>query len=342
MFAETSAMTPEIFLIDNGLPLEKIKSRVIKAPYPAFGKTFTTARFRGIKIVKVAAGYEIVTWQRNIARMQKMDVSLPTIITLALDDELTIRSLTLDQSFAGSQGISCCHKYLQKMMRQSLEGKKFVSANKQLIAVERLHCVHTHEVLLGALSLLENFRERNLPEYGEVETGQAVPDGQDLKIIDYQQYCDGLAIHWEIVLYDYQKKIHFGIDGAVEKISDLTLSFSVSLNNVKADFFTDRIDAEDKTVIVPLARFALKCWKSLREKIGVKRGLYNNNILPVSIVGLLIQSVGIVAFSDNYNYIQHILAALQRKEGKPLCVGIAKDLTEIHDCFPQFEMEDLY
>ena len=66
--------------------------------------------------------------------------------------------------------------------------------------------------------------------------------------------------------------------------------------------------------MVPLTRFALKCWKSLNDKIGLKRGLYNNNILPVSIVGLIVQSVGIVDFSDNYNYIQHLLAALQRRD----------------------------
>jgi hypothetical protein len=335
-------MTNEIFLIANHLPLEKIKSQVSNAPYAAFGKTFTTTRFRGIKIVKNAVGYEIVTWQRNIARMQKMDASLPTIITLSLDDQLTVKGLTLDESFAGSQGISCCHKYLQKIMRQTLEGQKFSYANRQIVAVERLHCLHTYEVLIGALTLLEIFKERNWQEYDEVESGQAVHEGNDLKILDYQQYSDGLLINWEIMLYDYQKKIQFGIDGAVKKISNLALSFSVSVNNGKASLLYDRIDAEGKTVMVPLTRFALKCWKSLNDKIGLKRGLYNNNILPVSIVGLIVQSVGIVDFSDNYNYIQHLLAALQRREGKPLCIGIAKDLAEMRDCFPQFEREDLY
>jgi hypothetical protein len=342
IFAEVTEMANRVFLIDNHPPLERLKSQVIKAPYGAFGKNFTTARFRGIKVVKSVAGYEIVTWQRNIARMQKMDVSLPTIVALSLNDELTVKSLTLDESFAGSQGISCCNKYLQKMMRQSLEGERFVSANKQRIALERLHCLHTHEVLLGALTFLEYFNERNLPEGDEVETGQAVPDGNDLRIQDYQQYSDGLSIHWEIILYDFQKKIQFGRDGAVKKISDLTLSFSINIDNGKVYLLTDRIDAEDKTVIVALSRFALKCWKSLNEQIGSKRGVYNNNLLPVSIVGLIIQSIGIIFFSNNYNYIQHLLAALQRREDKPLCVGIAKDLTEMRDYFPQFKMEDLY
>jgi hypothetical protein len=341
-FAEVTEMAHKIFLFDNHLPLKSVKTQVIKAPYGAFGKTMTTARFRGIKIVKSAAGYEVVTWQRNIARMQKMDVSLPTVITLSLDEELKVKALTLDESFAGSQGISCCQKYLQKMMRQSLEGKRLVPANKELITLERLHCLHTHEVLLGALTFLEYFKERNLPECGEVETGQAVPDGDELRILDYQQYSDGLSISWEIILYDYQKKIQFGRDGAVKRISDLALSFSISINNGKACSLTDRIDAEDKTVIVALSRFALKCWKSLNEQIGSKRRLYNNNILPVSIVGLIIQSIGIVLFSNNYNYIQHLLAALQRRGDKPLCVGIAKDLAEIQDYFPQFTMEDLY
>lgn len=342
MFWEEPMVNSNIFLIENHLPIEIIRKKVVDAPYMALGKVFTTSRFRGTKIARKEDGYEIIAWQRNIARLQKMDVSLPTVISLSLDNEMVVKSAFIDESFAGSQGISCCYKYLKRILQQNLEGEKFVFENKQIISLDRLHCVHFHEVLIGALSLIEVFNGKNLKEYDEVETGQAVIDGNDLKIIDYQKFSDGRFINWEIILHDYKKKLQFGINGEVKKITDLAITFKVRLDNGEEDYMEYRIDAEHNMVISALSRFAMKCWKTLNHKMGFPKGLSNNNLLPLSIIGLIIQSVGIIIFSDNYNYIQHLLAALQRKGDKPLCIGIAKNIKEMSQYFPRFKVEDLY
>jgi len=343
MYQQKLMNNKKIFLINNNQPIEFLEKNILEAPYVSLSESFSSARFRGTKILKKDNKYHIITWQRNIARLQKMDVSLPTIVSLLLDNEMIIKSISLSESFAGSQGISCSYKYLFKILKQNLLGKKFDLNNKKLFAIDKLHCVHLYEILSAALSSMEEIKIKNLDEFDEVETSQAFEEGNDIKFVDYQQTNNGLFLNWEIIFYNYKKTLKFNANGEIKKIDNLNVVFRFIRDEDKDIYFNQVINGDtNKSIISQLLKFAIHCRQIIINQIGVKNDFLHSNSLPISFIGLIIQSLGIVIFSNNYNYIQHILAALQRKDDKPMCIGIAKNIEEAQIHFPQFSVEDLY
>jgi len=333
----------KIFLIKNNESIKSIEKSILDAPYISLSETFSSIRYRGTKIVKKDNNYHIITWQRNIARLQKMDVSLPTIISITLNDQLIIQSIMLNKSFAGSQGISCCYQYLLRILQQRLTGQKFTIDNKHLFMIDNLHCIHLHEILVAALSSMEELIINNLNEFEEVETGQSFEDGEDIKFLNYQQSSHGFFLNWEIMFHNYKKKLKFNRNGEIEKIHNINVSFRLIKNNKEDIYINQLINGDtNKNVISQLLKFTIKCKKIIIKELEIKTDFFHSNLLPVSLVGLIIQSLGIIIFSNNYNYFQYILAALQRKNDKPFCIGIVKNIEEAQKYFPQFRIEDLY
>ncbi|PID59162.1 hypothetical protein CSB45_01815 [candidate division KSB3 bacterium] len=344
MLHHSSIKDNNFFLIPHRCPLDKIADRVTKSRYRALGKTFCSSRFRGTSIAKHEGAYQIIAWQRNVARLQKMDVSLPTIVSLNLDQQRIIQDIALDPSFAGSQGLSCSQSYLQRMLTKHLEGRPFTLAHIDIMSIKFLHCLHLQEVLQGALAFLEQHETSVCYNVDEIETGEAIDEGSDIRIVDVYEDSNGTSLSWELTLLDYKDRLCFGKNGEIRRIDHLDIVFSSSSSKGEDIHLQTTIHGDTpERIIAALLRFTLKCWKGLACQIQTKqKTFYNTNAFPISLIGLIVQSLGIVIFSNNYNYFQHILAALQREQGIPLCIGIVEHIEEAQTYFPEFSLEDVY
>ena len=125
-----------------------------------------------------------------------------------------------------------------------------------------------------------------------------------------------------------------------------------------ADFFLDQTHVAGEVVSInnhengymDLVKFLFICIKQLKQKrlfnkttigLGQKIRIFNTNLYPLSYIGLLIQSVAIRLFNNNYNYIMHALTSLQRDENGPLCVGAVLNPEEADKHFPGFSFTEL-
>jgi hypothetical protein len=94
---------------------------------------------------------------------------------------------------------------------------------------------------------------------------------------------------------------------------------------------------------VDLSKFLFKCIQQLKQQLcpEQKIRIFNTNLYPQAYIGMLIQSIAIRLFNNNYNYIMHALTALQRSGNRPLCVGAITNQDEAKQYFPKYSFADL-
>jgi hypothetical protein len=230
------------------------------------------------------------------------------------------------------------------MLKKRLEGRPFTLEQVDMMSIKHLHCLHLQEVLQAALAFLEQHDTADCFEVDEVETGEALDEGRDIRFVDAHEYSHGMSLCWELSFFDYKQKLRFGKNGELKTVDHLDIAFSASSSEGQEAQFQRTIHGDTpQAIIASLLRFTLLCWRRLSHEVyGGRKTFYNTNAFPVSLIGLIVQSLGIVIFSNNYNYIQHILAALQREQGVPLCVGIAEHIEEARTYFPEFSPEDVF
>ena len=333
-----------LFLIQHHSPVNEMPDLIVDASYNSLDTVFFSSRFRGTKIIKNDSVFKIVAWQRNVARLQKMDVSLPTIVTLTMNEKRVIQDVILHNSFAGSQGLCCSYSYLQRRLDKMLKGNAFTFKNLKLMTAKNLQCFHLQEVLQGALSFLEQCGSGNQLEVDEVETITVIEQADNIKFVNIHEYSTGIFIQWELTFFDYKNRFQFGKNGELKNINDLKVSFLSKSPDTDEVFFCETIHAETNIqAIFSLLEVTKLCWQKIIKQMNLKpTAFYNTNSVPSSLIGLIIQILGTIIFSNNYNYFQHILGALQRHKGIPLCIGIMKDFEEAQIYFPDFNQNDLY
>lgn len=339
-----STSVEDFHLIPRGTPIAEIAERVLQAHYHSRSARFACGRYRGTSISKRDGKYLIVAWQRNVARLQKMDVSLPTILTLELDRNRVIEKVSLHPAFAGSQGICCPHGYLQRMLDKRLHGMSFTPPHRNRMSTEHLHCVHLEEVLQGALSFLDQNEIPDDYDVDELEVCEAMDEGNDVRIVGDHAYKAEMTLHWELSCPDYRPRLQFDKNGAIKSIDELAFEFTCSSSGGQEARCVKTISTgTPESVVTSLLRFTLACWRQVAAQYQCDlTAFHNTNSRPLSLVGLIVQSFGILIFSNNYNYIQHILASLQRDRGIALCIGAVSDIEEAKRCFPDFKLADFH
>ncbi|MBC2580396.1 hypothetical protein [Clostridium sp. DJ247] len=335
-------------LLENNLSIEDIRykayNNIHRPDCPS--DNYIASRSRGTKIVRREDGYDVIGWQRTNTRMQKRDIDLSVIITLSLDNDKVIRSIHLDPNFTGSMGIVCSYKYLTMILQKRLIGLKLDIENLSYFSVKNLYCFHFQEILLGAMSFVEQFKTQDKEEFDEVETSEgSYYDDGNFNQCSTQQFSNGFRVNWELIISDYKKHIKYGANGGVEKVSDLNLCFRYTDSEGKCGELTETISADtNKAFIEKLFRFFAPIADKLSKEISICNNMpyYNTNTHVGTLMSLILQGMAGSIFSQNYTYIQHVIKALQRPNGKPLCVGVSNDPEEAKEFFEGFEMKYLY
>jgi hypothetical protein len=313
-----------------------------------------TCRYRGthIRVDTGNAGRMTITaWQRNFARLRKMDVSLPTIITLVAENDpaknrWTVVSADLHESFKGSKGIMCSRTYLDRNMKELLIGRPFDSTLVNYSRLDGFHCYHIVEVLKAACSY---FLSLSLPRfsvspgdffYEEEVIDCMVDDTSRLNICGYQIIKAKTPLFYRLAFHELLDKISFGKDGSLNFNHDLCCDFHFQ-NEAP---LTETISASAGNGLYSgMQKTLLRCITRIQDYLGTKAAgrMYHTNLYPPAFIGLLAQSLAMRYFNSNYHYIMHVLTSLQRDNERPLCIGSVKNMEELKRYFPNLDQKDL-
>ncbi|HEX3043814.1 MAG TPA: hypothetical protein VHY08_03590 [Bacillota bacterium] len=340
-------------LINNYEDIGRLNKMILEAPYQAQDLDTPVCRFRG-SLVDSSGGsnrIKLVGWQRNIARMRKMDVSLPTIITLTVNDGV-IEDINLDASFKGSKGLMCSWKYLNRNLKSLFEGQVFDPSFIQKAKLESTHCFHLFEVLGGLYSYYQilqadDFREI-APDHRacmreiayEEEAIDSYVENGTIHSLGTQLLKGKAPLHFELILHQILHQVSYEKNGKVK-----------TEQGIQADFLLNDLVVLTETITlnnpipgsIDLSHFLFRCIRQLKQRLCPNQNgqIYNTNLYPQAYIGMLIQSLAIRLFNNNYNYIMHALTALQRSDTRPLCVGAIKDQNEANQYFPGYSFAEL-
>lgn len=345
---ETNAIIEPKLLVDDYNSYSSIIKRIINNSYYLIDERIPIARFRGTIIKRLPnENLQIIGWQRNILKMRKETASLPTIITLLINNSGEIEEIQLDNSFKGSKGLLCSYNYLKNNVKKLIS----IKLNKKILShikLDDMQCYHLTEVLRGIYSFY-NFLERNnqkeilkrvIYEYEE-EVINSYLDGDTLFMTGLQQYKNNQIIRYAFKFEDIFKKINY----------DNNINLYV-LQGVKADFFinnklylTKKVNINDESNSYPnIVRFLTESVQLLKDYMlfpdNIK--LFNTNIYPIALVGLLTQSIGIRLFRNNYNYMLKVFDSIQRINGRPGCVGALTDQDEADKYFSGYLFSEIF
>lgn len=326
---------PHILIKTHKSP-EDLKRRIATSRVRPLSPSLPICRFRGTAIYPDGI---IIGWQRNISRLKKMDVSLPTIITLTLGPDHTIADIDLDPGFKGSKGLMCSHPYLNRNMKRHLVGARLDKTLFSRIKQRHLHCFHLVEVLLGVTTFYQMHLYRNQPAelYYEQEVGDIYNCGNDLVAQGRQDLNGEKTVRYTIHYMDILKRIAFDETGRLSRLDDLEMAFLLN----GAPVMTQMVNLGNR--FKKMLAFMLACIDHVKGEICPDRKISfkNTNLLPSALLSMLTQAAAMHLFDNNYAYVMHVLSALQRQNNVPVCVGAIRDEEEAEKYFPDYRFGEI-
>ncbi|MBN1413073.1 MAG: hypothetical protein JW969_19695 [Spirochaetales bacterium] len=326
--------------------VDDLKDKILSVPYTPADPVSPTCRFRGT-LIDFRKGTEnpvMTGWQRNVARLRKLDVSLPTIVTIALDENGLIREAELDASFKGSKGLLCSHKYLNANLKKQLIGRKFGEGFLRAVKLEKMHCAHIFEVLSGLYSCYRMLEDDGFgklsPVAYEEEAIDSTLEGGTLHSFGLHLLKGKPVVEYRLSLDGFMDKISFARDGTMRTTDGVRAGFMLDGKEVLAGTVTVNTPG---TSYMDLTKFLLICIRELGHVMGVpdKIRMLNTNLYPGAYIGMLIQFAAIRIFNSNYSYIMHALTALQRPAGISSCIGAVSNQEEADRVFPGYDLSDI-
>ena len=330
-------------LLNSSCDSDSYLDTIINGYYSMCSDALPMGRFRGTIFNLRHSDQDevkIVGWQKNVSRLNQTDISLPTIISLSIDRENTIREIDLHPSFKGSKGFLCSRDYLNETIKKKLLNVKIDGVFRRRITVDELHCFHLVEVILGIYSYY-NIYKRDINRllaldteiFHEEEVTDCLRKERDIYAICRYSAMERGVIDFALRFHDVLDNISFDQDGNIRGLENTKASFYIDNTLI---FSSDDRSGEKVNKKRELASFFLRSREEIKRRIynDSEVTFFNTNLYPPAIMGLVIQSIGIQIFSNNYNYNIHVLTALQRSKNVPKCIGAIKSKEEAERYFP--------
>ncbi len=316
---------------------------VLNRPFASLDTDIPVARFRGTMIKKTGNGVKITGWQRNVSRLQKMDVSLPTIISVDLDENYTVRNINLHESFQGSKGLLCNQAYLNKNLVHKLINKDISQESFFVnVQVSHLHCFHITEVLGGIITGIEIMKEKSLDFLFEEEITDSWVESADFHAIGAQKFnFNPDTCYYQLVFKEAQNKFKFNRNGGV--FSNDPVDYLFYLNN-ELKFKDSMAGSTDKRMCLAIKVLCIKAVNEIK-KVSVPffSGNYlSSNLYFQAFIGLLFQAISMKIYYNNLNYVLHTLNSIQRYDNIPQCVGAVDNQEEASKHFPGFDLSKIF
>jgi hypothetical protein len=334
---------PTLLLERPRLDPEELIADVKSRRYRSLDADTPVCRFRGTLVTRRGDGLFVVGWQRNVARLQKMELSYPTIITLELDSQRRIRHAALDPCFKGSKGLLCHPPYLDDTLRRVLQDVAIDEGFFKKVQVGLLHCFHVVEVLGGIVSCLEVLDERKLPFLAEDEVADSYWLDKDLYTVGAQRMSHVPDIaHFGFVIHGASEHIRFDESGTVFATAPFPVDVFV---NHRPVLHGEIAGARAVSVCQSIKILALEALGHLKPMF-VDRAAANSfmcsNLFPQAFIGLLVQVLGMKMYHNNYNYVLHCLKGIQRFGGAPRCIGAVESIEEAATHFPRLDLAEVF
>lgn len=342
--------TPVLLIGDyaDTADFNKIKKSVIESHFSSISQDMPMCRFRGtiISSVNSCGDRKILGWQRNVSRIRKMDVSLPTMIELTINDKDKITGIELDASFRGSKGWLCSRSYLNDVLKEKMTGLNLTTDFLQVVTLKELHCFHLVEVLNGIYGLYAILKNQASPQnqpndsFFEEEIMDCYMDGGD---------CYACSKHWikgrdpvihTLKLNDIFRVAGFDKKGNLKGLENVKIDFSIKDRIL---FNNEALLGNSRNIYRDFLKFILKCIDEVKLQVINDRRVrfLNTNLMPAALAGLIVQAIAMKTFKSNYSYVMHVLTALQRVNDIPLCLGAIKSKEEAEHYFKGYDFENL-
>lgn len=326
---------PQVLIKTHKDPAD-LKKRIVSNRVRPLDPSLPICRFRG---TAVYPGGTLIGWQRNISRIRKMDVSLPTLITVTLTPEDIIADIDLDSGFKGSKGLMCSQPYLNRNMKRHLLGQRMDDTLFSKIKQRHLHCFHLVEVLLGMTTfyLMAKHEKRTDTPFYEQEIIDCHGSGHDLVAQGRQDVNGEKDVRYTIHFKDILQRIAFDNSGMLSKVDDLDMDFYLN----KALVMNQTINLKDR--FGQMLDFMLSCIDRMKAEVcpDLDIPFRSTNLFPPAILSMLIQASAMHLFNNNYAYVMHVLSALQRRNDAPACVGAIRDEAEANTYFPDYRFGEI-
>jgi hypothetical protein len=334
---------PKFLLNDEIKDVDELVHRVINDLYYSVDPDVPTCRFRGTLVKRSQDRIDVVGWQRNVSRLQKMDVSLPTIIVLELDKEYVIKRIKLDPSFKGSKGLLCYQKYLDANLARQLLNRNIEETSLKINQVAKLHCFHIVEVLGGILSCVDLVREKKLDYFYEEEVGDSYFDREDFIAVGKQKMSlSETQASYDIVFQNVSHSIKFDENGTIYASAPFHALFNLNRKNCLKKELKGTTEKRLCHRIKVFSMESLEHVKKLLLSPDIKSSYMCSNLFFDAFIGLVIQAFAMKKYYNNYNYVFHSLNGIQRFGNIPRCVGAVESQEEADKYFPGHYLNDIF
>ena len=273
-------------------------------------------RYRGTSVVKTGAGSTVTGWQKSIYHFGGLNREVPIVVTIKLDGEWTMKSISIDEQSKGSQGRRCDFGCLEALCNEKLGGAAVTELAGIVNSAPDVKCLHLFEILSACSSFCSYLASRGLSEGTEHEYIAITPDAGGLTA-DSAHEIRGKRDHTHIRLDHGSKPVLNEYDLA----ASLDAAAAVWYN--EEEVMTEELSASDfEAVYAQLNRLFSKVHHLEKGYFGLKgRMRFFNTPSMVGLFLLTISHNGLKGGVTRALRIEKILHYLQTGYGKNPCKG---------------------
>ena len=303
-----------------------------------------SGRVSGIRYIKTTGGKELLAWQCNVAYMQSINVKLPTIIHIIVDNSNIIQAISLNEHFKGSQGITCSWNYLNRNMQNNLLASEFSPRNLLITNPLTLACRHLYELVLGSCTFADYCESQGIDNAFVSESMMMEANKCDNKIESVDRICiNGNEVVTKISVSNYHNSLEYDSSGTICACNGLRISGYSYCDNAYSCIGPEKIiNANSSNEFkMKVMKMLSKSWLDCGKRLGVQKGFYFSHFWPPTSYGLLVQGLALSMFSDNFPYFQRSISGIQRAGDRPSCIGVINSVEEGERTFYGFTGRDL-
>lgn len=326
---------------------EKVISEIDKYEFRGELKSdeecFSVCRIGGYRFCRQEDNsVNMLAWQCNFADIQNYDIQLPTILSIIINPDGYISEISLHDSFKGSQGIPCCHKYLDRRLKKFI-GEKFDVLSKNLSDPCGTGCRHTFELLFGACAFYNRCISDTKSDAWLSETTSAVITDNGIIAVDRISVNSNESLT-RLDINNYKDSLKYSESGAICSCEDMLINgYSLDGTEMEQIGVSKTLSAVTKDkFIMKMMKLLSRYWISSGKRLGVSNHFYYSQLWPPTLFGILNQAFAISIFGNSYSYFQHCIMGLQKDEKSCNCIGVCEDIDECNKYFSDFTIEDLY
>ena len=243
-------------------------------------------------------------WMCNMADAERFDVAFPLTLAIRWDQTGVIRSLDIDESFQGSQGIACSRSFIERRARSHIIGVPLRTREPALVEPTNYGCRHVFELVYGLAGFKALLQSRQL---------------------------DPGAVSFD------RNGVLQGIGAVGVSVPTFVENGVMTANPVPGGSFSGTTNSQVTAMAV---RAFAPIWRWVSSRHGQERGMLCSTLWPPSMYSVLVQGLAQILFHNNFTYFQHCVAGLQRTTGRAKCIGCVRSFGEAASIFPEVRRDD--